>query len=67
MSQQGLSRTIQSLEEEFKIILLERKGNIIKLTSAGEDFAVYAQNIIDAYELLKQRMEIHNKNKNKLY
>jgi DNA-binding transcriptional LysR family regulator len=66
ISQQGLSRAIRSLEEEFDIILLERKGNTIKLTMAGEDFVRYAQRTIDAYELLKQQMQKYNKNKNKL-
>lgn len=66
MSQQGLSRAIRTLEEEFNIILLERKSNTIKLTSAGEDFVIYAQNVTDAYELLKTKMSVYNKDKNKL-
>lgn len=64
MSQQGLSRAIQALEEEFDIILLERKRNTIKLSSAGEEFVKQAQNVIDSYEKLKHLMEVYNRNKN---
>lgn len=57
ISQQGLSKAIQSLEKEFHVALLKRSENGKTIpTEAGQEFAVIAQNILSSMEDLKQNM-----------
>ncbi|MCM1432791.1 MAG: LysR family transcriptional regulator [Clostridiales bacterium] len=52
-SQSGISRMINDLEREWKVILLERGKAGIKLTSDGLELLPYAKNICNEYEKLQ--------------
>ncbi len=47
VSQPTLSRQIAMLEQELKIRLFERSNNVLKLSPAGEFFAVRARELLD--------------------
>lgn len=52
-SQSGISRMINDLEKEWKIILLERGKGGVKLTSDGTKLLPFAQNVVREYEKLQ--------------
>jgi DNA-binding transcriptional LysR family regulator len=63
MSQQGLSRIIKIIEEEHGIIILERTGNTLSVTSAGKEFLKHAQKIVDEYDKLRLISAMYSKDK----
>lgn len=67
ISQSSLSKHIKALESELDTILFERTSRTIKLTPAGEDFYIYANNFLDEYNSIIQGMKKHSlSNKKKL-
>lgn len=61
ISQQGLSKAIQSLEKEFNVDLLRRSdsGRTIP-TEAGQELAVAAQQILNVLDTAKRQMANYN-------
>lgn len=57
ISKQGLSRSIQSLEEELHLPLLTRTLSGIQLTPAGQTTYQYAQEILERYGALLHALE----------
>lgn len=53
ISQQGLSRIIQTVEQHFEIQLFDRNNNILALTTEGQRFAKEATKVINAYKHLQ--------------
>ena len=64
ISQSAVSKSIQDTEAELKITLFERKGNLIRLTSAGQVFQQYAQKILQEYNALRFEIEQESAVKN---
>lgn len=56
-SQFGISRMINDLEKEWKVILLERGKSSIKLTSDGMKLLPYAKNVCTEYEKLQMEVD----------
>lgn len=56
-SQSGISRMINDLEKEWKIILLERGKGGVKLTSDGMKLLPFAQNVVKEYEKLQMQVD----------
>ncbi len=56
-SQSGISRMINDLEKEWKIILLERGKSGVKLTSDGLKLLPYAKNVCTEYEKLQMEVD----------
>ena len=52
-SQSGVSRMISDLEREWRITLLERDRNGIRLTSDGSRLLPYAQSVCAEYQKLR--------------
>ncbi|MEA4816967.1 MAG: LysR family transcriptional regulator [Lachnospiraceae bacterium] len=52
-SQSGISRMINDLEKEWKVILLERNRTGVKLTSDGTKLLPGAQRLVEEYEKLQ--------------
>jgi len=52
-SQSGISRMINDLEKEWKVILLERNKGGVKLTSDGMKLLPYAKSVVTGYEKLQ--------------
>lgn len=52
ITQQGLSRIIQTVEQEFGIQLFDRDNNVLQLTTAGQHFAKQAAKVTTAYKHL---------------
>lgn len=52
-SQSGISRMIQDLEKEWKVSLLERGKNGVKLTGDGQKLLPYAKNVCEEYKKLQ--------------
>ena len=48
-SQSGISRMINDLEKEWKVILLERSRAGVRLTSDGTKLLPYAKSLCDEY------------------
>ncbi len=59
-SQSGISRMINDLEKEWKISLLERGRNGVRLTSDGVKLLPYAKNVCN--EFLKLQMQVDELN-----
>ncbi|WP_158539722.1 LysR family transcriptional regulator [Gordonibacter sp. 28C] len=59
ISQQGLSRAIQCIENGYGIALFERKGNSISLTKAGEVFLEEAEGVIAAHNHLQESISCY--------
>ena len=67
ISQSSLSRQIQTLEEDVGALLFSRTTRRIVLTSAGEEFARYAEQMLELYQKLCAQMKVHSSaRKNKL-
>ncbi len=58
ISQPAISKHIQELEAAYGVQLFERKGNAIKLTSAGEVFLKHALAITENYRMLQLDMNL---------
>lgn len=56
-SQSGISRMINDLEKEWKIILLERNKSGVKLTSDGLRILPYIKRVCGEYEKLKMQID----------
>ena len=56
-SQSAISRMINDLENEWKVILLERGKTGVKLTSDGMKLLPYAQKICMEYEKLQMEVD----------
>ncbi|MFT4143491.1 MAG: LysR family transcriptional regulator [Mobilitalea sp.] len=61
ISQPSLSEAIKYLEEEMKITIFERKSKGVALTTEGEEFLVYARQILGQVDLLEEKY-FDNKN-----
>ena len=59
-SQSGISRMINDLEKEWKIVLLERSKAGVKLTSDGLRLLPHAKSVCTEYE--KLQMQVHELN-----
>ena len=53
ITQQGVNKTIKSLEDELETKLFVREGNIITPTKAADDLYVHAKVIIDEYRMIE--------------
>lgn len=56
-SQSGVSRMVSDLEKEWKLTLLERGRNGVKLTSDGYQLLPYAKSLCDEYEKLQMQLD----------
>lgn len=56
-SQSGISRMINDLEKEWKIVLLERGKSGVKLTSDGMKLLPHAKNVCMEYEKLQMEVD----------
>lgn len=56
-SQSGISRMIHDLEKEWKVALLERGKDGVRLTSDGLSLLPYAQNVCEEYEKLQIQVD----------
>ena len=56
-SQSGISRMINDLEKEWKVVLLERGKSGVKLTSDGMKLFPYAKNVCTEYEKLQMEVD----------
>ena len=56
-SQSGISRMINDLEKEWKVVLLERGKSGVKLTSAGMKLLPCAKNVCMEYEKLQMDVD----------
>ena len=56
-SQSGISRMINDLEKEWKVILLERGKSGVKLTSDGTKLLPYAKSVCVEYEKLQMEVD----------
>lgn len=59
VSQQGLSKAVQSLEKELGTALFERTGKRIRLTEAGFDLVPLATACVEDYAALEKTMRKH--------
>ncbi|MGE5381615.1 MAG: selenium metabolism-associated LysR family transcriptional regulator [Methylocystaceae bacterium] len=57
LSQPAVSKQIQSLEEQFGTLLLERCGRRLRTTEAGEALLYAARDVIKSVERMKTTME----------
>lgn len=57
VSPSTLSRTIQRLEQEAKIILFERDNRSVTLTEAGKAYLLFARNTLDGWQDFKQQTQ----------
>lgn len=64
ISQQGLSKAISKLEEEFDAPLFKRTANGLETTEYGELLKVYGSGILEQYNLIIHQIRI-SKNSNK--
>lgn len=55
ITQPSLSSAVKELELEFNIQLFMRSNRGIKLTPEGEEFLIYARQMIDHYRLIEER------------
>lgn len=55
VSQPSLSSAVKDLEEEYGVQLFMRSNRGIKLTPEGEEFLIYAKQMLDHYQLMEER------------
>jgi len=68
ISQPAVTKQIQSLEDIFGVLLLERSGRKLKPTEAGETLYQYAREIIKAVDKTERAMEeVSESRKGSLY
>ena len=58
--QSNVSNVIRQLEEELNVQLFFRTQKGVQLTSAGREFLVYAQDLVDKKNLLEQMYTLRN-------
>ena len=56
-SQSGISRMIRDLEEECRVVLLERSRAGVRLTSDGMKLLPYARELCDRYQSFKMQVD----------
>lgn len=56
-SQSGISRMINDLEKEWKVVLLERSRAGVRLTSDGTKLLPYAKSLCDEYQKLQMQVD----------
>lgn len=56
-SQSGISRMIGDLEKDWKVVLLERGKDGVKLTSDGLTLLPYARSLVAEYEKLQMQVD----------
>lgn len=56
-SQSGISRMIHDLEQEWKVVLLERSRAGVRLTSDGMKLLPHAKNLCDEYQKLQMEVD----------
>lgn len=56
-SQSGISRMINDLEKEWKVVLLERRKTGVKLTSDGMTLLPYAKEVCQKHEMLQRQVD----------
>jgi DNA-binding transcriptional LysR family regulator len=49
LTQPGVSRQIQKIERELEVVLVERRRGGLRLTLAGEQFKVYAEDAVERH------------------
>ena len=49
LTQPGVSRQIQKIERELEVVLLERRRGDLRLTLAGEQFKIYAEEALERH------------------
>ena len=59
-SQSGISRMIKDLEEEWKVSLVERNKNGVKLTSDGYKLLPYAKSVCEEFDKLQMQVDSIN-------
>ena len=59
-SQSGISRMIKDLENEWRVSLLERGKNGVRLTSDGMKLLPYARQVCEAYQTLQMKVDALN-------
>ena len=59
-SQSGISRMIKDLENEWRVSLLERGKNGVRLTSNGMKLLPYARQVCEAYQALQMEVDALN-------
>jgi len=59
-SQSGISRMIKDLENEWRVPLLERGKNGVRLTSDGMKLLPYARQVCEAYQTLQMKVDALN-------
>lgn len=60
VSQPSLSSAIKELEEELQITIFARTNKGVILTQEGEEFLIYARQILEQVELLEEKYIDHN-------
>lgn len=60
ISQSSLSKQIKALETELDTILFDRTFRVTKLTTAGEEFLIYAEKFLEDYNSIIQKMKKHS-------
>lgn len=56
ISQSALSKQIRALESEMGVALLDRCGRNVYITSAGQEFLVFADEVVSSYDKLRNKM-----------
>lgn len=56
ISQSALSKQIRALESELGVTLLDRCGRTLHITSAGQDFLVFANEVVTRYNTLRNNL-----------
>ena len=60
VSQPSLSSAIKELEEELQITIFARTNKGVVITQEGEEFLIYARQILEQVELLEEKYIDHN-------
>ncbi len=65
ISQPTLTKSIKELESELGFSIFIRSGKGIELTNDGRDFIIYAKQVFQQYEILKDKFDSSNSRKKK--
>lgn len=58
ISQPAVTRHINKLEDQYQVLLFERQGNKLKLTSAGQTMLRHSERILQEYQQLEYSMNL---------
>ena len=61
ISQPTLTKSIKELESELGFSIFIRSGKGIELTNDGRDFIIYAKQVFQQYEILKDKFDSSNR------